>query len=441
MNGGDGFLEGGVLRFGGPFKRSLVTAPLDLSLGGTISVTLRVGGDISDEETSWDRPEVGEGIQFRIDDGSGSSFGANMDSVRRLRVIDPYSFSSPFSPSNPFDPTFAEWRTYLISIPPSERQTNARLEISQINFSGPELDTWGIDSLCVFTQRPTNNAPIIDNDAPVTLTANPTGDPILVNFSRFVTEEDPLDRAFYQIGEVSNPAIFSGFIIDMDSGLLRFDFAAQSTGSSTVELIVTDRSGTESRHLLNVNAPVLTAPTIVREGLVELNPVTGKYEQTLTIANNGPREIAGIQVVVTSLNNGFVLDGWENNIAVSQLPLGPGETVSLVLEYHSSISGVAPRPDFEVQILSPAGQVTTPDGSSAALRTLVDSAKVFSFDSIVGEKYRVEYSYDMVNWQISPVTVTAGANRAQWLDQGPPKTDCHPSECTTRFYRAIQITE
>ena len=124
---------------------------------------------------------------------------------------------------------------------------------------------------------------------------------------------------------------------------------------------------------------------------------------------------------------------------MSQSPLGPGETVSLVLEYHSEISGVAPRPDFEIQILSPEGEAQAPGGGDAALLAMSDSSRLFTFDAVVGQKYAIEYSYDMETWKSSPVTVTAGANRAQWLDQGPPKTDCHPSKCASKYYRVVPV--
>lgn len=431
-NVGAGFTDGGVLFFNGGFDRTLITPPLNLRYGGSISLTGRVGDSTENPSSDWDEPEPGElpYIEYLNLDENNNGFGGNWRFVQRA-----------FTNDSGVNEMSRNWNSYTISLPPIDSERGVIVRIRQNEPDGPGIDVWAIDDLCILGHREPNHPPVLNPEIPATLTANATGDPMRVNFSRWVTEEDELDRVYYEIGAVSNPAIFSGFTIDLESGLLNLEFAEQATGSSTVEVVANDSEGGSVSHTFTVNAPPLHAPTIVREGLVELNPTTGKYEQTLTIANNGPRGIAGIQVVVTSLNNGFVLDGHEDNIAVSNSPLGPGETVSLVLEYHSKISGVAPRPDFEVQILNPEGEPQAPGGGEPALRVLSDSSKLFSFDAVVGKTYQIEYSYDMITWKVSPVTVTAGANRAQWLDQGEPKTDCHPSECTSRYYRVVEVVE
>ena len=427
----EGFPESGVLHFGGAFFREIRTVPLDLSLGGPLSFVARAGDQEEPGSALWDQPESGDMpiIEYRVPGETVTGFGSgNWQSLG-------WALGGNSSPNE----QTSQWNSYQINLPGIESPSGVLLRVRQREFQGPGLDTWALDRLCVLGHRAPNIPPEISLEAPITLTANPIGDPIRLNFAGWVSDENPLDRFFYEIGEVSNPGIFSEFTIGMETGFFQLQFAPQATGSSTVEVVVSDSAGGVSTHEITVNAPTLQAPSIVREGLVELNPITGKYEQTLTIANNGQRGIAGIQVVVTSLNNGFVLDGHGGNIAVSNSPLGPGETVSLVLEYHSETSGVAPRPDFEVQILDPTGQPQAPQGGRPALRQLADSSKVFSFDSVVGQTYQIQYSDDMTTWVTSPVTVTAGANRAQWLDQGRPKTDCHPSECPSRYYRVVPV--
>jgi hypothetical protein len=36
--------------------------------------------------------------------------------------------------------------------------------------------------------------------------------------------------------------------------------------------------------------------------------------------------------------------------------------------------------------------------------------------------------------------ITAPANRVQWIDAGPPKTDSNPAQQTARYYRVILLT-
>ncbi|MDP0492504.1 MAG: hypothetical protein Q7Q71_15770 [Verrucomicrobiota bacterium JB023] len=68
-----------------------------------------------------------------------------------------------------------------------------------------------------------------------------------------------------------------------------------------------------------------------------------------------------------------------------------------------------------------------------------DKTSLFTFEAEIGKTYRIDYSEDAVTWTSSESLVTAGSSRVYWLDQGPPKTDCHPAECGTRFYRAVAI--
>jgi len=43
----------------------------------------------------------------------------------------------------------------------------------------------------------------------------------------------------------------------------------------------------------------------------------------------------------------------------------------------------------------------------------------------------------MNNWKTATPSVTASANRTQWYDDGPPKTDSKPMSSSSRYYRVI----
>ncbi|HEY1120341.1 MAG TPA: hypothetical protein VGE67_02020, partial [Haloferula sp.] len=61
-------------------------------------------------------------------------------------------------------------------------------------------------------------------------------------------------------------------------------------------------------------------------------------------------------------------------------------------------------------------------------------------DSIPGTTYVVDYSNDAQTWIRSSGSVTAVSNRLQWIDNGPPKTQSHPSTVSSRFYRFVEVT-
>ena len=70
---------------------------------------------------------------------------------------------------------------------------------------------------------------------------------------------------------------------------------------------------------------------------------------------------------------------------------------------------------------------------------LADKSVLLEFASIPGTRYAIQYSHDMVTWFSSPTVIKATANRTQWLDQGLPRTNCHPAECPIRAYRLLTL--
>jgi len=422
VDGGQGFPTGGVFWFGGPWERSLTTVPLDVRRGGSITLTLRMGNGEKDGYEFWDDAEQYEGlqVQYAVDGGSWQ------------RISD----------VNPADAM--DWQTRTFSVPNNARTGSTRFRVIQNQFSGPGFDTWAIDEYCVLVNRPENLPPVFADDVPELLTANATADPITVNMADYVSDGNMIDTTYFSIAGVSNPAIFSHFSIDMLTGRLRLEFAPYQVGTSTLTIEVTDESGASARTTMTVTLPGLPLPVVVREGTVTFNPRTGLFEHAVTIANNGVRPIAGFQLEVTGLDAGYSLWGFEDGKVSYDTPLAPAEEVTLHLEYHSSTSGSDPRPDFVIHLLYPEGNPNNPpaDSGGPALRsTQRDKAKIFEFGAQIGKRYRVQYSKDLSEWIDAGDIVVAGANRVQWLDQGPPKTDCHPAKCPTRYYRAVELDE
>jgi hypothetical protein len=424
-DGGQGFPEGTVFWFGGPWERSLTTGPLDVRHGGAITLTLRMGNSEVDGDEFWNNAELYEGLQVQYATEEGA-----------------WQRISDVNPANTTD-----WKTLTYSLPNNAKTSATRFRVIQNQFSGPGFDTWAIDEYDILGNRPENLPPVFDDDVPEVLTANANADPVTLDMADYVSDGNPGDPTYFAIVGVSNPAIFSHFSIDLLGGQLRLEFAPGQVGSSSLVIEATDRSGAAARTTLTVNLPALPQPVVLRESAVTRNPATGRYEHAVTIANNGVRPIAGFQLEVTGLSEGYSLWDSGDGTVTHDTPLAPGEEVTLHLEYYSATSTWDPRPDLVVRLLYPEGNPNNPAGdpagdpAGATLSSLRDKAKVFEFDATIGRSYRIQYSSDLTEWADAEDIVVAGANRVQWLDQGPPKTSCHPAKCPVRYYRVTELQD
>ena len=68
-----------------------------------------------------------------------------------------------------------------------------------------------------------------------------------------------------------------------------------------------------------------------------------------------------------------------------------------------------------------------------------DGAFVLDFGTSCGGTYFVHYSEDLVNWKVSPLSVTGNGLTVQWRDIGEPVTDSAPSALKARFYRVVRV--
>jgi hypothetical protein len=71
---------------------------------------------------------------------------------------------------------------------------------------------------------------------------------------------------------------------------------------------------------------------------------------------------------------------------------------------------------------------------------LSNGSVLVEFSTIPGQIYAIQYSSDMVTWRTAVPAITAPANRVQWIDSGPPKTDSNPAQQPARYYRVVLLT-
>ena len=181
---------------------------------------------------------------------------------------------------------------------------------------------------------------------------------------------------------------------------------------------------------------------------ITLNPQTGLFEQTVQFYNNSTNTIAAVRLLILSLPNDvqvYNASGFTNGIPYLQynLPLAPAATVSFVVEYYSADrpTNWFSQPVFFVQETALAS-VPNPTGTVLAIHSdlqLGTNRFLIEFTATPGQRYVVQYSSDLTNWQTAVPTIIAPANRVQWYDDGPPKTESKPTTVGSRFYRVIEL--
>src|SRR5213596_3524007 len=63
---------------------------------------------------------------------------------------------------------------------------------------------------------------------------------------------------------------------------------------------------------------------------------------------------------------------------------------------------------------------------------LADGTFMIEFQSVPGQVYTIQYSDDLHTWKTVTPSGKSDANRIQWIDNGPPKTESFPKQAARR---------
>ncbi len=181
----------------------------------------------------------------------------------------------------------------------------------------------------------------------------------------------------------------------------------------------------------------------ITAGMPQLNPQTGLYEQKVRVTN--PTEITfdAVQVLISGLRDGVRVYNASGNadgvpfVAYNQ-QFAPGENVDLTIEYfvpdlRTPDAQLCAQP---VAATTPPQQTGTPVMIDRYVR-LSDGSFLIEFKSVPGQLYYIQCCEDFNHWTTVTPGVSNSANRIQWIDNGPPKTDSFPTKRPCRFYRVI----
>jgi hypothetical protein len=178
---------------------------------------------------------------------------------------------------------------------------------------------------------------------------------------------------------------------------------------------------------------------------ITLNPQTGLFEQTVRLSNSSPNTVTAARLLIGALPADVTVynaSGSTNGTPFVKYnqSLAPLAAVDLLVEYYRANRQAIPQPSFLVQETTVVP--VTAAGTAIPIDRFVkmpDGRFLVEFTSTPGRTYAVQYSINMSTWKTADPTITAPANRVQWYDDGPPKTDSKPISTATRFYRVIKL--
>jgi len=239
-----------------------------------------------------------------------------------------------------------------------------------------------------------------------------------------------------------NPGSNTTFTVSFSPASLGVKIAAlhianNDTNNNPFNIALTG-TGTNGVIILSTNLVIIATTPVVS------NPQTGLFEQTVLVTNTSSTTIAGVQMFILNLPVDVLVynaSGSTNGIPYVQynLPLAPGATVSFLIEYYRANRSPNFQPAFLVQEILPV--TVTATGSVLAINStnLINGRFLIEFTATPGRTYAVQYSSNLLNWVTATPNIVAPANRVQWYDDGPPKTESLPSSVGSRFYQVIEL--
>lgn len=292
---------------------------------------------------------------------------------------------------------------------------------------------------------PVNDPPIVQREI-ADLTAPADGSSTAIILATAFLDIDAGDTLSFSLVENSNPAIFDSISLDSETGQLSLSFAPYLAGTSSLTISATDRDGLSVQDEFEVTLPELPQPNLAlasgNDGRLDsemtLNRQTGLFEQKISLTNIAARAIGGFKISVGGLDAESRLFSGQANEFTYASPIPAGEQVTLTLEYFSRSTRDTLNPKLDLELILPeSSQEANADGTSppGRVKVLADRSILLDFETEPGKTYEIQYTIDLQTWVTSPVPINAVANRTQWLDQGLPRTNCHPSDCPSRMYR------
>lgn len=231
-----------------------------------------------------------------------------------------------------------------------------------------------------------------------------------------------------------------------------FDVSNLAAGSYTLTAVAKDDDGaTTTSSPINItvlaNPPVNSTSAVTTSGAF-FNQ-TGLMSQTVTIGNPSGVAIQAVRLTLQNLAAGIVVYNATGTNGLSQpylqhnFPVPAGGSVTFFIEYYVADRVTVPNPTLLAEIM-PVDAPVNPAGTIQSIlrnppKVLTDGSVLIDYATVAGRTYYFQYSADMTTWTTVVPSLTGTGSNAQWIDEGPPKTESHPSTVGSRFYRIIEV--
>jgi hypothetical protein len=254
-------------------------------------------------------------------------------------------------------------------------------------------------------------------------------------------------NVFWQVGQLAHigtnsamkGTIMALFRIVMDSRATLDGRALALGGDVTLDRNVISLPTGGTTNDVPLDVAVLTP--------ISFNPQTGLFEQRVRVSNVGTStNFPGVAAFIRGLPGDVRVyngSGSTNNPFVTHdFPVASGQSVDFLIEFYRANRQPFTQPVYSPTITIPGS--SNPDGRFFSIdraQLVQGNRMLIEFTTDVGKRYLVQYRNNITNavWQSAFPAVTAGANRVQWFDDGPPKTESPPGAVGNRFYRVIEL--
>lgn len=308
----------------------------------------------------------------------------------------------------------------------------------------------GGDALDVFRVTVTNRGP--SNATDIRLHQN-VRFPASITVTSAAASAGTYDRGLWTLNLAANATATLTLTIqagpDAPSGTGALPFGFSFGAARQAEINPANNSAATSASIISA---VNTGTAITVAPAVDLQ--SGLFVGKVTVTNQNSEPIPAFRLYVKNLPedvrvyNAHGTRDYGPHLAVlpyllHNRPLPAGETVTLSVEFFRPSLNPNFTPEYEIELLP----VTETEPASAATgipvtrnQRLSNGDHLIEIASIPGAVYAVEYSHNTTSWTRVVPSVTAPANRLQWIDNGPPKTESHPASVPSRYYRFVHIS-
>lgn len=187
-----------------------------------------------------------------------------------------------------------------------------------------------------------------------------------------------------------------------------------------------------------------TPGTIEVIGALTLDRQSGLLIQTVRLTNTLTRTPAGIRIWINNisqhvavLNAYGYIDG-RPYIDFLQALL-PGQSVDVPIRFFPRDHKTIPAPTYSIEEINPPviPPLNYASGQIQPHIKLRNGHSFLEFSTQRGVTYYIQYSADLQIWKTAQPVVTGTGAKAQWIDEGPPRTESKPYQDAIRYYRII----